>query len=247
MNYFKAIIVIPARLNSSRLPSKVLAMIDEHPMLWHVYQRCRQVSKASEVHIATDTEKVAELVRQWGGKVWMTDSNCVSGTERIVSILDQLEADIIINVQADQPTIEPALIHQVIEQFEKTEPIPDIVTPIYPIKKESKLFSSSIVKVTRRHDGYALYFSRSPIPFVRDKQHWLNGVRYWGHVGVYGYRRQVLEEYHSFPKSDLEESEKLEQLRFLQAGKNILTFETSDCPISIDTIEDLQELRFQKS
>ncbi len=243
MNHLKAIIVIPARLESSRLPRKVLILIDEHPMLWHVYQRCRQVSKASEVHIATDAESVAEVVRQWGGKVWMTDSSCVSGTERIVSILDQLDADIIVNVQGDQPTIEPALVNQVIEMFEKTDPIPDIVTPVYPIDDEEKLVNSNTVKVIRRHDGYALYFSRSPIPYVRDEKHWLKNVPYWGHAGVYGYRRQVLEEYHSLPKSYLEDSEKLEQLRFLQAGKNILTFETSDCPISIDTIEDLPELR----
>jgi len=148
-------------------------------------------------------------------------------------------------VQGDQPTIEPALINQLIETFEQTVPTPDIVTPVYPIVDAEKLVNSNTVKVIRRHDGYALYFSRSPIPYVRDenREHWLKCVPYWGHVGVYGYRRQVLEEYHSLPKSDLEDSEKLEQLRFLQAGKNILTFKTADCPISIDTNEDLQQLR----
>jgi 3-deoxy-manno-octulosonate cytidylyltransferase (CMP-KDO synthetase) len=244
MSPLKAIIVIPARLASSRLSGKVLAVIGEHPMLWHVYNRCLQASKASEVHIATDAEEVAEVVQGWGGKVWMTDSSCASGTERIVAILDQLDSDIIINVQADQPLIEPALINQLIEMFEQNHAVPDIVTPVYPLE-DDKIFDSNLVKVIRRHDGYALYFSRSPIPYVRDENraNWPKSASYWGHVGIYGYRRQVLEEYHSLPKSPLEEAEKLEQLRFLQAGKNIFTFVTSHCPISVDTPEDLQQVR----
>ncbi len=244
MNSLKTIVVIPARIGSSRLPNKVLADINSHPMIWHVYQRCLQSSKVDEVHIATDSETVVAAVQSWGGKVWMTNSNCASGTERIVAILDQLDADIIVNVQGDQPLINPEIIDQLIEVFEKTDPLPDIVTPACAIQDE-KIFDPNLVKITRRHDGYALYFSRHPIPYIRDikTEDWPKKTTFWGHVGIYGYRRQVLEEYHSLPQSPLEESEKLEQLRFLQAGKSILTFVTENYPISVDTIADLEKVR----
>ena len=240
----KAIVVIPARLASSRLPNKVLADINGHEMLWHVYHRCQQAAKVSEVHIATDAKEVAEAVQNWGGKVWMTDTQCVSGTERIVTLLEQLDGDIIVNVQGDQPLIEPTLIDQLIGIFEKTTPLPDIVTPICPIE-DHKIFDPNLVKVTRQHDGYALYFSRHPIPYLRDVEmkNWSKFGPFFGHIGIYGYRRQVLEEYHSLPKSPLEEAEKLEQLRFMQAGKKILTFVTNHYPISVDTPADLEQVR----
>ncbi|MCK5716516.1 MAG: 3-deoxy-manno-octulosonate cytidylyltransferase [Thiomargarita sp.] len=246
MNHLKTIVVIPARLASSRLPHKVLADINGHPMLWHVYQRCLQAKKVAEVHIATDSEEVAQTVRKWGGTVWMTDSNCMSGTERIVSILDKLEADIIVNVQGDQPLIEPKIIDTLIHIFETNNPIPDIVTPAYLIENDD-IFNPNIVKIIRRHDGYALYFSRHPLPYVRDikPENWSQTTPFFGHVGIYGYRRHLLESYHSFPKSPLEESEKLEQLRFLQAGKSILTFITPHNSISVDTQLDLDKVRAQ--
>jgi len=248
MKPLKTIIVIPARLASTRLPNKVLANIEGHPMLWHTYQRCLQASKVSEVHIATDAETVAEAVRNWGGKVWMTDTHCTSGTERIVSILDNLDCDIIINVQGDQPLIDSALITQIIEIFETNKSMPDIVTPICPIDND-KIFDPNLVKITRRHDGYALYFSRNPIPYIRDvkTENWPKTAQFFGHIGIYGYRRQVLQTYHSLPKSPLEEAEKLEQLRFLQAGKSIFTFITSNYPSSVDTAADLERVRARLS
>jgi 3-deoxy-manno-octulosonate cytidylyltransferase (CMP-KDO synthetase) len=243
-NHLKAIVVIPARLASSRLPQKVLAEIKGYPMLWHVYQRCLQATGVSEVHIATDSEKVAEIVQNWGGKVWMTDANCASGTERIVSLLDQLDGEIIVNVQGDLPLIDPALIDQLIGGFQNTSLLPDIITPICPLDNES-IFDPNLVKVTLRHDGYALYFSRHPIPYLRDEQreNWVKAGTFFGHIGLYAYRREVLEAYHSFPKSPLEEAEKLEQLRFLQAGKRILTLMTAHYPLSVDTPADLARVR----
>ena len=244
MNALKTIIVIPARLESSRLPQKVLADIAGKPMLWHVYHCCQQVTKASEIHIATDSKLIAQAVNNWGGKVWLTDSNCASGTERIVAILDQLDGDIVVNVQADQPFIQGELLNQLIEIFEQSTPIPDIVTPIYPLNSE-KLVDPNLVKVIRRHDGYALYFSRQPLPYVRDipLQQWATSAAFWGHIGIYGYRRTVLEQYHLLPPSPLESAEKLEQLRFLQAGTNILTFITNHIPIAVDTATDLEHAR----
>jgi 3-deoxy-manno-octulosonate cytidylyltransferase (CMP-KDO synthetase) len=242
VNHFRTIVVIPARLASKRLPRKVLANIGGHPMLWHVYQRCVQASKVDEVHIVTDTEEVAEAVLGWGGKVWMTKASCVSGTERIVEIIGHLDCEIIVNVQGDQPLIAPEIINQLIEVFEKTVPKPDIVTPVCAI---NNINDPNLVKVTRQHDGYALYFSRQAIPYIRDEieENWAKLNTFWGHIGIYGYRRQVLEEYHNLPESDLEKAEKLEQLRFLQAGKSIFTFVAQDYPISVDTQADLERVR----
>lgn len=244
MNSLKTIIVIPARLESSRLPQKVLADIAGKPMLWHVYQSCLPVTKASEIHIATDSDLIAQTVKTWGGTVWLTDPHCASGTERIVAILDQLDGDVIVNVQADQPFIPGALIEQLIEIFEQNTSLPDIVTPIYSLNPE-KIFDPNLVKVTRRHDDYALYFSRQPIPYVRDipTEQWATSTVFWGHIGIYGYRRAVLEQYHLLPPSPLEVAEKLEQLRFLQAGKRILTFVTNQIPLSVDTAADLEQAR----
>ncbi|MCK5876763.1 MAG: 3-deoxy-manno-octulosonate cytidylyltransferase [Candidatus Marithrix sp.] len=241
MNNLKTIIVIPAHLKSSRLPNKVLIDIAGLPMLQHVYKRCLQV--VNEVYVATDSKDIANKVISWGGNVLMTGI-CTSGTERIVAILDKLDADIIINVQADQPLVEPNIIRQLIEVFTTTEPLPDIVTPVYPITTEEKLFDPNLVKVAIRHDGYALYFSRNPIPYVRDVNHddWLNQHDFFGHVGIYGYQRTVLEEYHKLPTSSLEQTEKLEQLKFLQAGKSIYTFVTKHNVISVDTQADLEQV-----
>lgn len=240
----KAIVVIPARLTSSRLPRKVLADIGGQPMLWHVYQSCLQAHKVQEIHIATDSEEVAAIACQWSAHVWMTDAACASGTERIVSILDKLDADIIINVQGDQPLLQPVVISQLINVFEQQTPLPDIVTPACRLEDKS-IFDPNVVKMVVNHQGLALYFSRSPIPYVRDVEahHWLKHTVFWGHVGIYGYQRQVLEAYLHLPPSPLENAEKLEQLRFLQAGKQIATFVTEHHPLSVDTPADLKQVR----
>lgn len=242
----KAIIVIPARLASSRLPRKVLADINGHPMLWHVYHRCLKATHIDAVHIATDSDEVAQIARQWGASVWMTDPHCASGTERIVAILDQLAGDLIVNVQGDQPLIEPAVIDQLVTTFAKQDPVPDIITPACPIEN-NKIFDPNVVKMVLRHDGYALYFSRHPVPYVRDAAEnvWSEATPFWGHIGIYGYRRAVLEDYPHLPESPLEQAEKLEQLRFLQAGKTIFTFVTTYPPLSVDTPMDLEQARAQ--
>ena len=244
MTNLKSIVIIPARLASSRLPRKILADIGGHPMLWHVYQRCLQATKPAEIHIATDSEEIAAAVRDWGGKVWMTSPDCASGTERIASIIDGLDADFIVNVQGDQPLLEPSIIDQTIETFENTNPLPDIVTPACPLSEQG-VFDPNVVKMVKNHDGYAMYFSRSPIPYVRDedKEKWFTSVKFWGHVGIYGYKREILENYHLLPTSALESAEKLEQLRFLEAGKSIMTFVVDRDSISVDAQWQLDLVR----
>jgi len=241
----KAIVVIPVRLASTRLPNKPLVDIAGQPMLQHVYQRCLQAKKIDEVHVATDTTEIAQLVESWGGTAWMTDESCQSGTERIVSIIHKLDAEIIINVQGDEPLLEPQVIDDMVIAFKTTKPMPDIVTPACQIKPED-IFNPNVVKMVTQHDGYALYFSRNPIPYVRDVENdaqWQQKATFLGHLGMYGYRRHVLEQYNTLPESPLEHIERLEQLRFLQAGLGIYTYPTEYSHISVDTPDDLAKVR----
>jgi len=239
----KAIVVIPARLESTRLPRKVLADIHGNPMLWHVYQRVKQCSLPSDVLVVTDSEEIAQHVNDWGGQAMMSSPNCSCGTERIASVADQLDADIVVNVQADEPLIAPDLVDELIRRCRSSDA--DMVTPVVKIKSAEILESNTTVKVVVRPDGTALYFSRSPVPFVRDvdPKRWIQYTDFWLHVGTYAFRREALLEYVKWPEGPLERLEKLEQLRFLEAGKKILTFETQHQSIGVDTQDDLEKVR----
>ena len=237
------VVVIPARLQSTRLPGKVLADIHGHPMLWHVYNRAKMAKIPVEVLVATDSEEVAKQVDTWGAKAIMTSPDCSCGTDRIASIVDQLNADIIINVQGDEPLIDPDLIDELGRRA--IESHADMVTPVIKISDPEVLTSPNTVKVAIREDGTALYFSRSPIPFIRDAQpeQWVENGEFWLQVGTYAFQRDVLLEYREWKESALERVEKIEQLRFLEAGKTIQTFETHSQSMSVDTPEDLERVR----
>ena len=239
----RAIVVIPARLQSTRLPGKVLADIHGHPMLWHVYRRATGSRLASDVLVATDSEEVAQQVTSWGARAIMTSPDCSCGTERIASIVDQLDGEIIVNVQGDEPLIDPAVIDDLITRA--IESGADMVEPVVRITSNEVLTSPTTVKVVIREDGTALYFSRSPIPFVRDAKpaNWVESTDFWLVVGMYAFKREVLSEYLEWPESNLEKLEKVEQLRFLEAGKRILTFETSYRSMAVDTPEDLENVK----
>ncbi|MBI5296375.1 MAG: 3-deoxy-manno-octulosonate cytidylyltransferase [Chloroflexi bacterium] len=239
----KTVIVIPARLASTRLPRKVLADICGKPLIQRVWERVQQARLADEIVIATDSQEVAGLVEAWGGKALMTDPACQSGTERIASLLAQLDADLILNVQGDEPLVDPDMLDALVASW-KAAPC-DLVTPVYRITSVDDLFNPNIVKVVRAADGRALYFSRSPVPYVRDvpREQWLERQPFWGHIGVYGYSRAVLAKYVSLPASPLQQAESLEQLRFLEAGYSFQTVETSYHSIAVDTQDDLEKVR----
>ena len=239
----KACAVIPSRLASTRLPRKVLADIHGKPLLWYVWNQVRQVPAFQQVFVATDSYEVCTVVESWGGQVLMTSSDCRSGTERIASVLDCIPCDLIINVQGDEPLIDPKMLEDMVDAWEQQGG--DIMTPVYEIHQPADLVDPNIVKVARAHNGRALYFSRSPIPFVRDfpPERWMERQTFWGHAGVYAYRREVLEAYPGLPVSLLESAESLEQLRFLDAGYHIQTVETRYHPISVDTYADLERVR----
>ena len=235
--------VIPARIGSTRLHRKILAEINGHTMLWHVWSKVIQGRKIDRVYVATDSEEVYMAVQSWGGEACLTSPTCRSGTERVASILERLDADLILNVQGDEPLVEPSMLDSLVDRWMVDRPA--IVTPVFQINSLEELQNPNIVKVARRADGGALYFSRQPIPYVRDVPviHWLESRNFWGHVGVYAYSRKILTTYSELPESELETAEKLEQLRFLDAGYSIQTVETSYRPNAVDTAEDLERVR----
>jgi 3-deoxy-manno-octulosonate cytidylyltransferase (CMP-KDO synthetase) len=212
-------------------------------MLWHVFQRVVKAERIDAVWILTDSAEVFEAASSWGAKTIMTAEDCPSGTARIASVIDQLDADIIVNVQGDEPLMDGTVVDKMVDALEGSDA--DVVTPVYRIDSTDDIANLNINKVVRASDDTALYFSHSPIPHVRDEpmEDWVSHAPFWGHVGVYGYRRFVLEEYGQLPEGQLERVEKLEQLRLLEAGKRILTVEIDYHPMGVDVPTDLERVK----
>ena len=252
----KAVVAVPARLQSSRLPNKVLADIGGKPMIQRVLQRCREASDVDAVVLCTDSDQLKRLAEGWGFPVLMTSADCSSGSERIASVADALMAlawvdqpadparTAVINVQGDQPFIDPAVIDAMVAEFQQRKPLPEVVTPVYGLSEET-VHNPNVVKTLLAHDGRALYFSRSAIPHVRDVDpaDWHHHTTYWGHVGMYGFRGDVLEAWDQLPQSPLEDLERLEQLRLIEAGYTIATFPVQGTSLSVDTAEQLEQAR----
>lgn len=238
-----AIVAIPARLKSTRFPRKVLAEVHGKPMLWYVHRAVSGCRGVSGVYILTDSADVYQAAASWGANVLMTPEDCPSGTARIVSALDSLDADVIVNVQGDEPLIQATVVEKLVEALEGSDA--DLATPVFRITEPGDVQDPNLVKAVRAADGTALYFSRSPIPYVRDwpAEEWLSRAAFWGHVGLYAYRRSVLEGHAKLPEGQLEGAEKLEQLRLLEAGLRILTVEIDYRPRGVDVPEDLELVR----
>jgi 3-deoxy-manno-octulosonate cytidylyltransferase (CMP-KDO synthetase) len=221
----------------------VLLDLGGRPVLRHVWERVAAMKRATEIFVATDSEEVAKAVAGWGGQFVMTSPACRSGTERIASILDGLHGQFILNVQGDEPFIDPRLLDSLVERFIAAGG--DVVTPVYAICDQATLMNPAVVKVVRAADGRALYFSRSAIPHLRGvpPEQWAARGMHWGHLGVYGYARARLAQFAALPDSALETAEALEQLRFLEAGWRIQTVETDYHAVAIDTPEDLARAR----
>lgn len=232
----KSLIFIPARYKSSRFPGKPLADILGKPMIEHVYDKASRSKKAEEVVVATDDLRIYSVVKGFGGNVVMTSNEHQSGTDRITEAAEKMNGEIFINLQGDQPLISPENIDLLIEKMVR-EPACDIATLCQPISR-AEAENPNIVKVVMSADGRALYFSRSLIPYDRGE---VSGEIYHKHVGIYGYRRHILEQYKKLPYSRLEHQEKLEQLRLMEAGYTIdvLTTDKGDDQ-GVDTPEDLE-------
>ncbi len=235
-NTASVIALIPARFNSSRLPGKPLADIDGTPMVVRVWQQVSRASSLNRVIVATDDDRIARTIRDAGGTVEMTSSAHQSGTDRIAEVARRVPADIYLNVQGDLPFIAPQDLNALVAPMRADAAIPmgTLATPIVSLEE---FHNSNVVKVVCNDHGDALYFSRSPIPFWRDA----TGVpgSALRHIGVYGYRRDFLLEFATWPPSHLEQTEKLEQLRVMERGHRIRVVKSVMPSLEIDTPEDL--------
>jgi 3-deoxy-manno-octulosonate cytidylyltransferase (CMP-KDO synthetase) len=246
------VVAVPARLESSRLPGKVLADIGGKPMLQRVLEGCAKATSPAAVVLCTDSPDLRDRASSWGFDALLTSPSCESGSERIASVADQLVArsggqptnTLIINVQGDQPFVDPAVIDAMATEFADRSPAPEVLTPVYRMAAPN-VHNPNVVKTLLAADGRALYFSRSAIPHVRgvDPANWPAHTPYWGHVGIYGYRADVLMRWNQLPHSPLEHTEKLEQLRLIEAGIQIGTFPVHQESLSVDTAEQLEQAR----
>lgn len=232
--------IIPARYASSRFPGKPLALLGGKPVIQRVYEQAVKV--LPEAYVATDDERIADTVRQFSGQVIMTRADHKSGTDRIEEACQKIgtTADVIVNIQGDEPFIQPSQIETLCQLFD--DPDTQIGTLGKPFETMEAVENPNSPKIVCDRRGFALYFSRSVIPYVRGKEtkDWLNEFPYLKHLGLYAYRRQVLHAITQLPQSPLELAESLEQLRWLENGYRIRVGRTNVETVGIDTPEDLK-------
>ncbi len=231
--------VIPARYASTRLPAKVLADINGKTMIQHVYERCLKAKLLDEVLVATDDKRIFEDVLGFGGNAIMTSRRHKSGTDRIGEAVKNIRCDIVVNIQGDEPMISPVNIDKAIKPF-LTDSKLEVSTLCISIKNNDELFNPDVVKVVSDNNGYALYFSRYPIPFNRDND---KSVKHYKHIGLYVYSSSFLKRLIRLKPSRQESAEKLEQLRILDNGGRIKVIETKIDSHSVDTEVDLKKVK----
>ncbi len=241
--------IIPARYASKRFPGKPLARILGKPMIQHVYTNAKNCSILDEVFIATDDDQIFQSAIKFGAKVFMTSSKHLSGTERCGEVNNVLLEqgivaldDVVINIQGDEPFIDDSLLNLLASSF--SDDFVDIATLLKQIHNKEDLFDPNKVKAVTGVDGRVLYFSRSPIPYLRDipEESWLKNHTFYKHIGIYAYRSGTLKELTGLPEGELEIAESLEQLRWIEQGYSIYSRITERENIAIDTPEDLDKL-----
>lgn len=233
----KAICVIPARYQSTRFPGKPLAKKTGKYLIQHVYEQASRASAVDEVYVATDDKRIADAVAEFGGKAMMTAENHRSGTDRVAEVARQVPADVVINLQCDEPELDPHLLDLLVEAFEADADL-QMATLAGNFADDSERNDPNAVKVVVDREGFALYFSRSLIPYVRDgKSH----ARCMKHIGVYAFSAGFLQHYAGLEQTPLEKTEKLEQLRALENGGRIKVIQTDHSPMGIDTPEAYEE------
>lgn len=238
----KAIIVIPARLKSTRLPDKVLLDLGGKPVIQRVYEACIKAKLHQEVWIAADSQLVFNLCKQFTPNVIMTKEEHPSGTDRIAEVVQRIPCDIVVNVQGDEPFFDADIIDRLIAALQQSDA--QMASVCAPVETLDELHNPNLVKVVTDVNGYALYFSRFRIPYSRDKVlEEADASLYKKHMGVYAYRAEFLAKFIQLPPSFLEGSEKLEQLRALENGYKIKMIEVAGFEKGIDTPEDLEHAR----
>lgn len=234
----KTAIIIPARYGSSRLEGKPLLKVNDKPIIQWVYEKAKSVKSADVVIVATDDERIYDAVKSFGGEVEMTSTEHKCGSDRIKEVVDRHEDfEYIINLQGDEPMIKEEMIEAVIDGVKNHNA--DISTLIRPIEEKNEVENPNLVKCVIDNNGFALYFSRSKIPFERKE----NPVPFYGHIGIYGYTRKALTAMTTSAQTSLEIAESLEQLRALQMGMKIKTSVVNEKPVGIDTMEDFENFK----
>ena len=235
----KTAIIIPARYGSSRLEGKPLLKVAGKPIIQWVYEKAQQAKLADMIIVATDDKRIYDAVKAFGGEVEMTSVNHKCGSDRIREVVERHDdISFIVNLQGDEPLIEPSAIDEVIKNV-KDDDLADISTLIRVLHDEKEINNPNLVKCVKDQNGFALYFSRSKIPFERNS---IDG-NFYGHLGIYGYKRDALIKMTSMAQTPLEKTESLEQLRALENGMKIKTSVVDFVPVGIDTAEDLEKFK----
>ncbi|MDR1195008.1 MAG: 3-deoxy-manno-octulosonate cytidylyltransferase [Endomicrobium sp.] len=236
----KTAVVIPSRYASTRFPGKPLALINGKTLIQRVIERAGKCKEIDLVAVATDDKRIYDAVKSYGCKVFMTPKTCKSGTDRLAFAAKKYLSGygIFINVQGDEPLIDPVLIDSLAFELKKNKKL-EFITAAFPIKKEEDINNPNIVKTVFDKDGYALYFSRYAIPYNRDKA---KNVKYFKHMGIYGYKRDFLINFAKSKPSMLEKAENLEQLRALESGKKIKIIISGADSIGVDSPEDILKI-----
>lgn len=234
--------ILPARWGSTRFPGKPLHLIAGKPLIQHVWEQCRRCSRLDDLLIATDDARILAAAESFGAKAIMTSPDHPTGTDRLAEAVRSLpDADIIVNIQGDEPLIDPDLIDELAAAM-AADPSLDMATAANPLDPaDPAVHDPNVVKVVTALDGRALYFSRSPLPFFRNA---VDGLPVYRHKGIYAYRRSFLERFVTWPPSPLERAESLEQLRALENGASIKVIPTTDTSPGVDTPEQASQVEF---
>ncbi|MBS4168311.1 3-deoxy-manno-octulosonate cytidylyltransferase [Parachlamydia sp. AcF125] len=238
--------IIPARLKSQRLPEKLLIPIAGKTVIQRTYENALRCKQLDDLIVATDSQSILEHVHAFGGKAYLTSENCRNGTDRLAEVISQnpslQQVPYVVNIQGDEPFLEPEVIQKVIEALRADEQVV-VSTPVTPIKTEEEALDPAVVKCVRRQDGDALYFSRTLIPSSK-KPGYQPETPYYRHIGVYGYKTEFLLLYTKLPATPLQLSEDLEQLKILEYGYRIKTVVVDSMSIGIDEPTDIKKVEF---
>ena len=237
MSAAKVVVVIPARYGSTRLPGKPLVLLAGKSMIQRVYERAKLSERASQVIVATDDERILKAVEGFGGEARMTRPDHRTGTERVAEVAAHVTGEVFVNVQGDEPLLDPAAVDTAVTSLLE-EPQASVSTVATPVKSPADIMDPNVVKTVLDFDGNALYFSRAPIPWVRDTASKIE-VRHLKHLGLYVFQREALLEYPTLPPGELERIEQLEQLRWLENGWKIRVAEVEHDAVSVDVPEDV--------
>ncbi len=235
----QVVAIIPVRYGSTRLPGKALARVGQAPMVQHVYERTRKAAGIDRTLVATDDERIAAVVRDFGGEVIMTGA-CATGTDRVAAVAAGIDADVVVDVQGDLPLLDPGALTACVAAF-RADPSLAMASLMTPIRDQAEWLSPHVVKVVTDRDGFALYFSRSPLPYWREAS--AGTALGWRHIGLYAWRRPILLELAAAPRTPLEQAEELEQLRALERGIRIKMVKVDSASPEVDTAEDLERVR----